>query len=173
MTKEWAEGFMKELKKRMQTYTEENLLQQDEASGMWYLQTFFSVYPDHSVNVMIQSMVFELRENVPQIEVVVNLTNDVKPGAGTEVMKAVNELNYLSPVGAFGMREKTGRLFLRNCWPLDPQKPFQELAKDTETYYGMMMEAVQGGYEGLSKIWNGEMDYEQAVKEGLLNRAAE
>lgn len=40
-------------------------------------------------------------------------------------------------------------------------------------YYTMMMEAVQGGYTGLKKIWTGEMDYEQVVQEKLLNRAAD
>lgn len=173
MTEQWAQDLMQQLEERMRTYTKENVLRQDEASGLWYLRTYFAVYPDRSVNVLVQSMVFEIKAGVPLIEVVINLTNDVKEGTETELEKALGELNYISPVGVFGMRRKTNRVYLRNCWPLDPEKPLQKLAEETEVYYTMMMEAVQGGYAGLKKIWTGEMDYEQVVQEKLLNRAAD
>lgn len=173
MTEQWAQELMQQLEQRMQAYTKENVLRQDEASGLWYLRTFFAVYPDYSVNVLVQSMVFEIREGLPMAEVVVNLTNDVKEGTEEELEKALGELNYISPVGAFGLRKKTNRVYLRNCWPLDPNKPVHKLAEEIELYYTIMMEAVQGGYAGLCKIWTGEIDYEQAVREKLLNRAAD
>lgn len=173
MTGQWEQDLMQQLELRMQVYTKENVLRQDETSGLWYLRTFFAVYPDRSVNVLVQSVVFEIKEGVPMVEVVINLTNDVKEGTEAELEKALGELNYISPVGAFGMRRKTNRVYLRNCWPLDPDKPVQKLAEDIEVYYTMMMEAVQGGYKGLCRIWTGEMDYEQAVREKLLNRAAD
>lgn len=171
MEAQLARQIMQELEQRMQKYTKENVLQQDEASGLWYLRTFFAVYPDYSVNVLVQSLVFEIKEKVPLVEIVINLTNDVKEETQAELWKALNELNYISPVGAFGMRTKTNRVYLRNCWPLDPDKPADRLAEEIEVYYTMMMEAVAGGYRGLEKIWTGEMEYEQAVKEHLLNRA--
>ncbi len=172
MTAQQTEQFMKELDKKMGSYTKENLLQYDEAAGLWYLRTFLSVNPDYGVNVMVQSLVFELKQGLPQIEITIILTNDVKEGTETELEKAVSELNYISPAGAFGLRRQTGSVYLRNCWPLDETKERQALVRDVETYYELMREAVQGGYAGLNKIWNGEMDYEQAVSEKLLNRAA-
>lgn len=171
MTNLKIEQLMKELEKRMGAYTKENLLQYDEASQLWYLRTFFSVYPDYSANVLVQSFVMELKKGMPQIEITVVLTNDVKEGTEAELEKAAGELNYISPAGAFGLRRELNRFYLRNCWPLDEKKQPEELADTVEIYYEMMMEAVQGGYFGLCKIWNGEMDYEQTVKEHLLNRA--
>lgn len=132
---------------------------------------FFSVYPDYGVNVLAQSFVIELKKGMPQIEITIILTNDVKEGTQAELEKAASELNYISPAGTFGLRRELNRFYLRNCWPLDEKKQLQELVETVVIYYEMMMEAVQGGYFGLSKIWNGEMDYEQAVWEQLLNRA--
>lgn len=41
MTKLEIERFMKELEKKMGAYTQENLLQYDKVSQLWYLRTFF------------------------------------------------------------------------------------------------------------------------------------
>lgn len=171
MTKEWAKQYMEALEKRMGTYAEENVLKQDENSGLWYLRTLFAVYPDQSAHVIIQALVFELKQDVPQVEVIVNITNDVEDGSLKELSKAVEELNYISPVGAFGIRKKENRLYLRNCWPLDSKKTMEELVKETEIYYEMMIEGVQGAYSGLSKVWSGEITYEEAVQQNMLNRA--
>ena len=45
-----------------------------------------------------------------------------------------------------------------------------ELVKETEIYYEMMLEGLQGVYEGLSKIWTGEISYEEAVEQELLRK---
>lgn len=171
MTTEWGKDLMEALKKKFGEITGENILQQDPASKLWYLRSVFSVYPDHSANVMIQSIVFEIKPGVQQIEVIVNITNDVEPSAEEEVIRAVNELNYFSPVGAFGLRQGTNRLYLRNCWIVDEKEPLDMTVEKVVLYYTMMMEAVQGGYEGLQKVWTGELTFDQAVEEGFLNRA--
>lgn len=170
MTEQWAKDYMKALEKKMGTYTEENQLEQDENSKLWYLRTLFAVYPDQSAHVVIQSMVFELKKDMPQVEIIVNITNDAEDEYFEELKKAVEELNYISPVGAFGIRNKTNRIYLRNCWPLDCKKSMEELVKDTETYYEMMMEGVQVSYEGLQRIWTGEINFEEAIERELLRK---
>lgn len=170
MTQEWAKEYMEALEAKMGSYTEENVLEQDKNSGLWYLRTLFAVYPDHSAHVVIQAMVFELKENTPQVEIIINITNDAEEEYLEELSKAIGELNYISPVGIFGVRRKTNRVYLRNCWTLDEKKSMEELVKDTEIYYEMMLEGLQGVYKGLSKIWTGEISYEEAVEQGLLRK---
>lgn len=170
MTKEWAKEYMEALSNKMGSYTEENVLEQDKSSELWYLRTLFAVYPDHSAHVVIQSMVFELKEDTPQVEIIINITNDAEDEHIEEVAKAIEELNYISPVGTFEIRRKTNRVYLRNCWTLDEKKPMDELVKETEIYYEMMLEGLQGVYEGLSKIWTGEISYEEAVEQELLRK---
>lgn len=170
MTQEWAKEYMEALEAKMGSYTEENVLEQDKNSGLWYLRTLFAVYPDHSAHVVIQAMVFELRKDIPQVEIIINITNDAEEEHFEELSKAIENLNYISPVGIFGIRRKTNRVYLRNCWTLEKEKTIEELVKDTEIYYEMMIEGVQGVYKGLSKIWTGEISYEEAVKQGLLRK---
>lgn len=170
MTEQWAKEYMEALEKRMGTYTEENQLEQDKNSKLWYLRTLFAVYPDHSAHVVVQSMVFELKKDMPQVEIIVNITNDTEDESFEELQKAVEELNYISPVGTFGIRRKRNRIYLRNCWPLDCKKTMEELVKDTETYYEMMMEGVQGAYEGLHEIWTGNISFEEAIEQELLRK---
>lgn len=135
MTKLEIERFMKELEKKMGAYTQENLLQYDKASQLWYLRTFFSVYPDYGVNVLAQSFVIELKKGMPQIEITIILTNDVKEGTQAELEKAASELKYISPAGTFGLRRELNRFYLRNCWPLDEKKQLQELVETVVIYY--------------------------------------
>lgn len=171
MTEQWIKEYMEALEKKMGTYTEQNLLQQDPNSELWFLRTAFAVYPDQSVNVIIQSMLFELKPGIPQLEIVVNITNDVEEENMEELQKAIDELNYISPVGTFGMRRRTNRLYLRNCWAIDEEKTIEQLIEEAESYYEMMMEGVQAVYKGLSNIWTGEMNYEETVEKDLLRRA--
>lgn len=173
MTEQWGKEYMEALEKRMGTYTEENVLEQEPNSKIWFLRTLFAVYPDQSANVIIQSMAFQLKPDVPQVEIVVNITNDAEDESMGELQKAIEELNYISPVGAFGLRRNTNRVYLRNCWVLDGKKTIEELVHDTEIYYEMMMEGVQGAYDGLSKIWTGEMTFEETVEKSLLRKAVD
>lgn len=172
MTKEWAKEYMETLKKRMEKYTDTNqMVTNPENPDIIFLQNYFSVYQDHSIYVMMQAMVFELKPDVPQVEIIVTLTNDVKKESIEELQKAIEELNYVSPVGIFGIRRNRDCLYLRNCWILDSKKNMEELVKDTEIFYEMMLEGVQGAYRGLSKIWTGEMTFDETVEKNLLRKS--
>ena len=170
MTEQWSEKYMKALEKKMGTYTKENILEQDSNSKFWYLRSVFSIYSDESAYFVMQALVFELKENMPQVELIATITNDAEENI-EELQKAIEELNYISPVGTFGLRKKQNSVYLRNCWPLDNKKSMEEMVQDTEIYYEMMLEGIQGVYLGLSKIWTGEMNYEEVVENGMLNRA--
>lgn len=172
MTLEWEKELLEELAKKLGNFTDDNELAQDENTGLWYLRSSFGVYPGEDARVMAQSLVIELKEGMPQVEIVFNLTYELQQETLGEINKAVSELNYISPGGAFGVRQDTDRLYLRNCWPLDADKSPKKLAEIIFIYYNIMMECIQGGYKGLEAIWTGKKTYEETVKEGMLNRAA-
>lgn len=171
MTEQWAKEYMEALEAKMETYTEENILEQDEASKLWYLRTLFAVYEDQSAHVMVQAMVIELKKGTPQVEIIVNMFNEAEEACYDELEKAIGELNYLSPGGAFGIRKKENRVYLRNCWTLDKDKTMDKLVEDTVIYYEIMLEVARAAYTGLKKIWTGEITYEEAVEQDLLRRA--
>ena len=171
MTEEWAKNFMQALEKDAKTYAQETVLQQDEKTGLWFLRAFLPVFEEYDINVHMQTMLFELTPDVPQVEIIFVLTNEIDVSAEAELIKAVGELNYISPVGAFGIRRSTRSLYMRDCFPLIGEDDIDTLVKKLGTYYKLMTECLKGGYVGLRKIWTGEMTYEQTVSEGLLNRA--
>lgn len=172
MTKEWAVQYMEALKKKMETYTDTNqMVVNPENPNIMFLQNYFSVYQDQSVYVMMQAMVFELKPNVPQVEIIVTITNDIEEESVDELQKAIEELNYFSPVGIFGIRRNRDCLYLRNCWVLDHSKSIEDLIADTEIFYEMMLEGVQGAYKGLSKIWTNEMTFDETVEKKLLRKS--
>ena len=171
MTKEWAEEYMGKLAKKMEEYTDTNRQVVNPYNpDIMLLQNYFSIDADHSAYVMFQAMVFELKENVPQVEIIVTLTNDAKEECMGELQKAIDELNYISPVGIFGIRKQKDCVYLRNCWVLDPLKEMEALIRDTEIFYEMMLEGVQSAYEGLHGIWSGEMTFEEAAEQGLIRK---
>lgn len=171
MTEKWAKEYMEALEEKMDTYTEANLLEQDEASKLWYLRTLFAVYQDQSAHVMVQAMVIELKKDAPQVEIIVNMMFEEENICYDELEKAIGELNYLSPAGAFGIRRKENRIYLRNCWVLDKDKTVEALVADTVVLYEIMLEAARAAYTGLYKIAMGEITYEEAVEQDLLRRA--
>lgn len=173
MTEQWAEQFMRALGKKLKEDAGDAELQQNEQTGLWYVQSFLQLFPELDINVLMQTMVFEARTGVPQAEIIFVITNDVKPGTEEELEKAIAELNYISPIGSFGLRRGSGSLYLRDCLPFFDweEADLGRLVQQTEVYYTMMMEALGGGYEGLMKLWTGELLYEQTVEQGLLNRA--
>lgn len=171
MTEEWAKDFMQALERKVKTRSDDTILQKDPKNGLWFLRSFFTVFPKYDINILMQTMLFEAREDIPQVEIYYMITNDVEEGTEEELEKAVLELNYISPIGAFGLRRNTNQLYLRDCLSFIEETDIDKLVRQVDTYYGMMLEGLQGGYEGLMKIWTGEIRYEQAVREGLLNRA--
>lgn len=171
MKEEWAKEFMQALEEKVKTYATETLIKQDPNNGLWFLHSFLPVFPEYDVSVFMQTMLFEARKDVQQVEILFVITNDVKEGTEDELEKALHELNYISPIGAFGLRRNANRLYLRDCLPIINEADINDLADKVAIYHGMMLEGLQGGYVGLFKIWNGEITYEQAVEEGLLNRA--
>ncbi len=171
MTEEWAKNFMKALEGDVKTYAQETMLQQDEKTGLWFLRAFLPVFEEYDINVHMQTMLFELAPDIPQVEIILVLTNEIEASAESELSKAVSELNYISPVGAFGIRRNTRSLYMRDCLPLISEGDTEAAVKKLGTYYKLMTECLKGGYVGLRKIWTGEMTYEQTVSEGLLNRA--
>ena len=171
MTEEWAKNFMQALENDARTYAQEPALQQEEKTGWWLLHAFLPIFEEYDINVYMQTMLFELVPDIPQAEIIFILTNDVAAKGEAELAKAVEELNYISPVGAFGIRRNKRSLYMRDCLPLIGEDNIDALVKKIGTYYKLMTECLKGGYVGLRKIWTGEMTYEQAVSEGLLNRA--
>lgn len=163
MDKKWVKDLMDALKKELDPYTDMNQVEKDEDSGFDYLQSGFSVTEDGSAGVMVQSLGFELREGVTQLEIVVVITNEIRPEAMDEVKKAVNGMNFVSPIGAFGVREELDQLFLRTCIILDEKRTMKALVKEIRLYYEMMLNGVQGIYEEMKNIWEGKKTYNEAL----------
>lgn len=164
MDMKWVKTFMDALKEEMDSYTDLNQLEQDESSGLYYLQSAFSVTEDGSDGVMVQSLAFELREDVPQLEIVMVITNEISPEAMDEVKKAANGLNFVSPIGAFGVQEGQEQLYLRTCVILGKERTVEELVKEIKLYYEMMLDGVQGVYEEMKSIWEGKKTYKEALE---------
>ena len=173
MTEKWAKDFMQALKQKVETHVDEVTAEQDANTGLWYLRCFLPVAEELDLNVLMQTLLFEASMYGPQVEILFILTNEVQEGTEDELEMAAAELNYISNVGAFGLRRNLHRFYLRDCLPIMWEDDIDALAEKVDTYYSMMIETLRGGYAGLLKIWTGESTFEAAVEEGLLNRAPE
>lgn len=163
MDQKWSKTLIDALKTEMDQYTDMNQTAQDGETGLYYLQSAFAITEDGSDGVMIQSLAFEIREDVTQLEIVVAITNEIHKEAVEEVKKAANALNYISPVGAFGVQEEQDQLYLRTCVILDPERTIEALVKEIRLYYEMMLDGVKGVYEELKEIWEGKRTYEESM----------
>lgn len=162
MDTKWVKSFMEKLKGAMDEYTDMNQLELDAESGLYYLQSAFAV-TDEGDGVMVQALAFELREGVTQLEIVMVITNEIAEGAAEEVIKAANGLNFISPIGAFGVQDAQDQLYLRTCIILDPERTEEQLVKETKLYYEMMLDGVQGVYEEMKSVWEGKKTYEETL----------
>ncbi len=171
MTREWDKAFMTKLYEELEDYTLDGELCEDANTQLWYVKSVFPLSTDGKYSVMAQGLAFPLTDDAVSLEIIFDITNDVKPECMDEMKKTVNELNYISPAGAFGVRERLGKLYMRNCWVIDSKKEIEEQVKDAVFAYDAQVRCLQGGYIGLKKVWTGELTFEEAVEQELLRKS--
>ncbi len=108
MTQEWKTKFFEALSGKLEEYTNDNLLQQNEATGEWFLKTAFATSPEKEEFVPVQAVTYPARADVLLLELYVMLTPEVPEAAVPEVQKAVDELNAYLPWGVWGFIPQTG-----------------------------------------------------------------
>lgn len=168
MDKEWSNNLMQDIKTMLDEYTDMNELAVDEESGFQYLQSGFSVTEDDSAAVLMQALIFELREGTPQLELLLIITNELEEAGMEEILKTVNGLNYVSPIGSFGVKPEQQQLFVRTCMLLSRSRKNENQVMDIKKQYEIMIDGVSGVYEQLREIWTGKLTYEDALGKDLI-----
>lgn len=170
MTQEWKTEFFEALLKKMETFTRDNILMKNEANGEWVLKTVFATSPERKSFVMVQGVTYPAREDVLLLELYIKLTGEAKAEALPELRKAMDELNSYLPVGALGIYPADHHVYLRDCFKLPVDRSIEENVGDAVAAYELIMEVVVAAYPGLSRIWSGEMTFDQTVEGNLLKR---
>ncbi len=170
MTQQWKTDFFEALSRKMETFTNDNLLMRNEVNGEWVLKTVFATSMERETFVMVQGVVYPAREDVSLLELYVKLTEEAKEEAMPELKKALEELNSYLPVGTLGISPTDNHVYLRYCFKIPTDGTIEQSVSDAIVDYELIMEVVMAAYPGLSQIWSGAMTFEQTVENSLLKQ---
>ena len=163
-------AFFEELSNEIDKLTADSTLLWAADVEQWLLRTVFASSPEQESFVLAEATVFAAREDVDLLELYIRLVDEFPDEAREELLKAFAELNFFTPVGAYGIHPERGHVFLRECYKLDNDKDIAELVKDVLVDYEMVLEAMMASYPGLSAIWSGEMTFAETIEKELLRK---
>ena len=172
MTEEQQKELMEELAGDLAELGEDVHFGQDERSKLYVIQASLPITEDRKYYLSAQVVLFPLFQEDMGLEVIYYLTSDIEKKAMEEVKKAVNELNYISPTGHFGVREDSGKLYMRFCTRIDKNKDTDGQEEDALIDMNIAMATVQSGYIGLREVWEGKITFDEAVEKDMLRKSA-
>ena len=172
MTEKDQKGFMEKLAESLTVVSEDVHMGQDSNSGLYLAQASIPLTEDKQYYVQAQCVLFPLFEEKMGLEVIYFLTSDLKKETMDEVKKAVSEVNFISPIGHFGIREDSGKLYMRFCSRLDSEKDVEDLVTDALLDMHIAMATVQSGYLGFRRVWEGQVTFEEAVEKDWLRKSS-
>ena len=85
-----------------------------------------------------------------------------------ELLRATFPINFYCPVGAFGVFEKEGQYYHKYGLVLDPEADMDLLEADAMTAFQALYDVLSEYFPVVSRMSEGELTYEQAVRERLL-----
>ena len=172
MTEAEQKDFMETLAGDLAELGEDVHFGQDENTKLYVIQASLPITEDKKYYLSTQVVLFPLYKEEMGLEVIYYLTSDIEAKAMEEVKKAVNELNYISPFGHFGVREDSGKLYMRFCSRVDIEKDVDYQLDDALMDMNIAMATLQSGYIGLRQVWEGKLTFEEAVEKDFLRRSA-
>lgn len=169
MTAEWNKQFWNTLEKHFREITEEVALEKRQDDS-YILRCLFTTVKGGTGIALFESRFFQLWDDVLQMEIMVTPQFNIKEEQQRELENIIMNINYYTPVGAFGIHYPTNQLFFRYVVLVDDTDGLEKLTNRIGNIYEMLGKVLGNVYGALERVSKGESTYEQEIWDKCLPR---
>lgn len=162
------EAYFEALDKKITEITEESALEETEDG--YISRALFTTVQGGEGPALFETGFYDLWEDLPMVEIQITPDFIIEKDYLGEVEKLVMNLNFTVPLGLFGIRYSTNRLFVRYVFTPDMEKGAEELAAQTITFYEKLAIVLGNVYGIFENVATGASTYEEEAEKNELLR---
>jgi len=169
MTREWKKRFWEGLERHFREITEEIVLGETKG-GDYIMHALFTTTREGGGIALFEAQLFELRGETLHLEIMVLPQFPLGKKTQGAVEEVIRDLNYYTPLGAFGIYYPENQLFLRHVVLLDADRDVDTLVEEIGKTYEVLGIVMGNVYGVLERIAGGVATYEEEIRDGHLQR---
>lgn len=170
MDLEFRQNFLQGLQARFEALEIEQRYSVEGEGGeaMPMLRALFSTTGNGEGQITTDILFFPADYGVELLQIYSTIALNIKDGAIDELFKLFNALNFVCPIGAFGVYLEGGHVYHKYNMTLNPASGLEKCLDDLEAVLAQILSGIGPRYQLIHSISSGLLTYEEAKSKDLV-----